>query len=191
MAYLLELEQGERRSIIGVVEKEKDAKKFLAGIPFVKRTRSAGYYRIRFADMPDLYDASYGNWHYAFSRFSWRPKENGGEIDLYMSEVSALDADCPAPRSVAGQTVVDGYSYANEDVAQAVQKREQLYGEARDFYRKKGLETSRSGLGSEDGEYVLAAGHFAFHLDPDTVAARESADSFEDFLKANAPETAR
>lgn len=169
MAYLMEMEQGERRSIIGVFQNEKDAKKFLAGIPFIKKVRGSDYYRIRFADLPELYDASSGNWHYTFSRFSWFPGENDGEIDLYLTEVSILDTDCASPTIVAGQTVVDGYSFPNEDIPNYIRRREQLYKETQAYYRKKGRKVTRSGLGSEDGEYVLVDGKFAFHLDPETV----------------------
>lgn len=182
MAWLLEFEQEERRSIVGIIENRRDAETFLAGIPFVRKSEDGEYDSICFEEIPELYTASYKNWRYVFSRSSWKPEEMGGEIEVSLTEVSRLDETCAEGTYVRGYTVVDGYSYPNEDVFEAVEKREKLFAEAKAYYESRGKEVARGALGSEDGEYVLISGEIAFHLDPETIEEWEKAGSFENWI---------
>ncbi len=193
MACLLEFEQNERRNIIGVFNSEENAHSFLAAIPFVRKKAEDGgaTYSIAFNDIPELCTVAYHGWQVVFSRFSYLPEKKGGEICINLIELSLLDTKAPENAGyTAGYTVLDAWSYPNSEISAAVSRREEIYRQAKEYYRKQGRSISRDGLGSEDGEYVLVSDRrnpalmqIAFTLDPDTIAEWIKAGNFENWVK--------
>ncbi|MEG1269651.1 MAG: hypothetical protein RSD35_10440, partial [Oscillospiraceae bacterium] len=186
------IQQGERRNIIGIFDELKNADTFLRNIPFIiKRKESYGIsYTIPFADLPELYIASYNNWRYVFSRCSYEPERDDDEIEVILTEVSEMDAAAPEVSFPKGDTRLDAYTFPNDEMQCEVEKRIALFEEAKAYYGQQGRAVERRGLGSQDGEYLLvseendpAQMRIAFLLEPQSTQARETADSFEDFLR--------
>ncbi|MGL4736757.1 MAG: hypothetical protein ACRCW2_04800, partial [Cellulosilyticaceae bacterium] len=83
-----------------------------------------------------------------------------------------------------GETVVDAYVFANNEVEDYITKREALYRETESYYNRKGLQVRRAALGSQDGEYVaLANNHILYLLDPSAVEIWEKSKDIEGFLE--------
>ncbi|MEG0767048.1 MAG: hypothetical protein RR482_04970, partial [Clostridia bacterium] len=194
MSYLLEINQEEIRNIVGIFDTLENAQAFLESIPFVKKTVDAygASYHMAFGDLPVLYTASYRGWQYVIGRDSYAPERQGNEISLDLMEITRLDATPPRDGTyVTGDTRLDAYSFPNDAIAQEIEKREALYSEAKAYYARQGRKVARSGLGSQDGEYVLVSEknkpkqmHLTFLLEPQSVEAREKAGNFEAFIQS-------
>ncbi|MEG1782333.1 MAG: hypothetical protein RR253_03685 [Oscillospiraceae bacterium] len=198
MSYLMEIQQGEQRNIVGIFDTLKNAETFLSGVPFiVKRKESYGVsYTIPFARLPELYIASYHNWRYVFSRCSYRAEGDGDEIEVVLTQVSEMDRASAVGSFPKGYTGLDAYTFPNDEMQREVEKRIALFQEAKAYYGEQGRRVERRGLGSQDGEYLLvseendpAQMRIAFLLEPQSTQAREKAESFEDFLRIIQSET--
>ncbi len=192
MSYLMEIQQGETRNIVGIFSTMENADTFLRSIPFItKRKESYGIsYTIPFVDLPELYVASYHNWRYVFSRCSYEPERDGDEIEVVLTEVSEMDTAIPEIAFPKGDTRLDAYTFPNDEVQCEVKKRIALFEEAKAYYGRQGRTVERGGLGSQDGEYVTVSDEhdptqmcITFLLEPQSTQAREKASSFEDFLR--------
>lgn len=192
MSYLMEIQQGETRNIVGIFDTMENADTFLCSVPFIsKRKESYGFrYIIAYVDLPELYVASYRNWRYVFCRCSYAPERDGDEIEVYFSEVSEMDTDIPKVAFSKGYTRLDAYTFPNDEVQCEVEKRVALIEEAREYYKLQGRTIELGGFGSQDGEYVTVSDehdptqmYIAFLLEPQSTQAREKASSFEDFLR--------
>lgn len=194
MSVLLEINQDEKRNIVGVFDSLENAQTFVESIPFVKKTVSEyrTEYTMAFKDLPVSYAASYGGWRYIIARDSYAPEDKYGEISLDLIELTRLDAP-PATEDafVEGYTSLDAYSFPNAEIASGIEKREALFLEAKEYFARQGRKVERDGLGTQDGEYVLVSEktdekqlYIAFLLEPQSVEAREKAGSFEAFVKS-------
>lgn len=194
MAILMETVQTDTWNTIGVFDSVETAEKFLAALPFASRNQdeTGTWWTLDYGRMPPLHTAYYNGWKVAFARASYRPLEQGGEIDVMLSPITCLDQPAPAEAAyVEGEVLVDAHLYLHSEVAQAVHAREMLFTEIADHFVAQGKRVSRAGLGSEDGEYALVTdpdssdeGELLIHLDPQTLALRVSSASITDFLKA-------
>ncbi|MEG0835819.1 MAG: hypothetical protein RR413_10285 [Christensenellaceae bacterium] len=192
MSYLMEIQQGETRNIVGIFATLENADNFLTSIPFIiKRNESYGItYTIPFADLPELYVAAYHNWRYVFSRCSYEPERDNDEIEIVLTELSQMDTATSEIAFPKGYTSVDAYTFPNDEIQREVEKRIALFKEAEVYFGRQGRRVERGGLGSQDGEYVLVSDennpkqmHITFLLEPQSIQAREKAKSFEDFLR--------
>lgn len=185
MAYLLKIEQFERSYDIGVFKSEESIYKFIESIPFVKKeVFSDNYinYFMNFKDIPDYYEVNYNNYIYIISKFSFIPDE--GEIYFNWREIHLWDEKESVKETfVEGETIVDAYSFSNNEVKSYIEKREELYKETKKYYESKGLKVTRNALGSEDGEYVeLLNGSILYLLDPRAVEIWEESKDIEEFM---------
>ncbi len=192
MSYLMEIHQDETRNIVGIFASKASADTFLTSIPFVeKHVEHYGVrYVIPFTKLPELYVAEHRNWRYVFSRCSYQPECDGGEIEITLTEVSDLDAEARDASFPKGSTRLDAYTFPNDKIQCEVEKRMALFEEARAYYGQQERAVARGGLGSQDGEYVMVAAkkdpsqmRIAFLLEPQSTAAREQSASFEEFLR--------
>lgn len=185
MAYLLKIEQFERSYDIGVFKSEESIYKFIESIPFVKKeVFSDNYinYFMNFKDIPDYYEVNYNNYIYIISKFSFIPDE--GEIYFNWRKIHLWDEKESVKETfVEGETIVDAYSFSNNEVKSYIEKREELYKETKKYYESKGLKVTRNALGSEDGEYVeLLNGSILYLLDPRAVEIWEESKDIEEFM---------
>ncbi|MVO70229.1 hypothetical protein GOD95_02065 [Paeniclostridium sordellii] len=185
MAYLLKIEQFERSYDIGVFKSEESIYKFIESIPFVKKeVFSDNYinYFMNFKDIPDYYEVNYNNYIYIISKFSFIPDE--GEIYFNWREIHLWDEKESVKETfIEGETIVDAYSFSNNEVKSYIEKREELYKETKKYYESKGLKVTRNALGSEDGEYVeLLNGSILYLLDPRAVEIWEESKDIEEFM---------
>ncbi|MFR8870827.1 MAG: hypothetical protein ACLVIH_12665 [Paraclostridium sordellii] len=185
MAYLLKIEQFERSYDIGVFKSEESIYKFIESIPFVKKevfTDNYINYFMNFKDIPDYYEVNYNNYIYIISRFSFIPDE--GEIYFNWREIHLWDEKESVKETfIEGETIVDAYSFSNNEVKSYIEKREELYKETKKYYESKGLKITRNALGSEDGEYVeLLNGSILYLLDPRAVEIWEESKDIEEFM---------
>ncbi|CEN92965.1 hypothetical protein [Paraclostridium sordellii] len=185
MAYLLKIEQFERSYDIGVFKSEESIYKFIESIPFVKKeVFSDNYinYFMNFKDIPDYYEVNYNNYIYIISKFSFIPDE--GEIYFNWREIHLWDEKESVKETfIEGETIVDAYSFSNNEVKSYIEKREELYKETKKYYESKGLKITRNALGSEDGEYVeLLNGSILYLLDPRAVEIWEESKDIEEFM---------
>ena len=185
MAYLLKIEQFERSYDIGVFKSEESIYKFIESIPFVKKeVFSDNYinYFMNFKDIPDYYEVNYNNYIYIISKFSFIPDE--GEIYFNWREIHLWDEKESVKETfIEGETIVDAYSFSNNEVKSYIEKREELYKETKEYYESKGLKITRNALGSEDGEYVeLLNGSILYLLDPRAVEIWEESKDIEEFM---------
>lgn len=185
MAYLLKIEQFERSYDIGVFKSEESIYKFIESIPFVKKEVFPDNYInyfMNFKDIPDYYEVNYNNYIYIISKFSFIPDE--GEIYFNWREIHLWDEKTSVKETfVEGETIVDAYSFSNNEVKSYIEKREELYKETKKYYESKGLKVTRNALGSEDGEYVeLLNGSILYLLDPRAVEIWEESKDIEEFM---------
>ena len=185
MAYLLKIEQFERSYDIGVFKSEESIYKFIESIPFVKKeVFQDNYinYFMNFKDIPDYYEVNYNNYIYIISKFSFIPDE--GEIYFNWKEIHLWDEkESTKETFVEGETIVDAYSFSNNEVKSYIEKREELYKETKEYYESKGLKITRNALGSEDGEYVeLLNNSILYLLDPRAVEIWEESKDIEEFM---------
>ncbi|CEJ73134.1 Uncharacterised protein [[Clostridium] sordellii] len=185
MAYLLKIEQYERSYDIGVFKSEESIYKFIESIPFVKKEVFPDNYInyfMNFKDIPDYYEVNYNNYIYIISKFSFIPDE--GEIYFNWREIHLWDEkESTKETFVEGETMVDAYSFSNNEVKSYIEKREELYKETKKYYESKGLKITRSALGSEDGEYVeVLNGSILYLLDPRAVEIWEESKDIEEFM---------
>ncbi|MCR1848890.1 hypothetical protein NSA42_06340 [Paeniclostridium sordellii] len=185
MAYLLKIEQFERSYDIGVFKSEESIYKFIESIPFVKKeVFSDNYinYFMNFKDIPDYYEVNYNNYIYIISKFSFIPDE--GDIYFNWREIHLWDEKESVKETfIEGETIVDAYSFSNNEVKSYIEKREELYKETKKYYESKGLKVTRNALGSEDGEYVeLLNGSILYLLDPRAVEIWEESKDIEEFM---------
>ncbi|WP_270505714.1 hypothetical protein [Paraclostridium sordellii] len=185
MAYLLKIEQFERSYDIGVFKSEESIYKFIESIPFVKKEVFPDNYInyfMDFKDIPDYYEVNYNNYIYIISKFSFIPDE--GEIYFNWREIHLWDEKESVKETfVEGETIVDAYSFSNNEVKSYIEKREELYKETKKYYESKGLKIARNALGSEDGEYVeLLNGSILYLLDPRAVEIWEESKDIEEFM---------
>ena len=185
MAYLLKIEQFERSYDIGVFKSEESIYKFIESIPFVKKEVFPDNYInyfMNFKDIPDYYEVNYNNYIYIISKFSFIPDE--GEIYFNWREIHLWDEKESVKETfIEGETIVDAYSFSNNEVKSYIEKREELYKETKKYYESKGLKVTRNALGSEDGEYVeLLNGSILYLLDPRAVEIWEESKDIEEFM---------
>ena len=185
MAYLLKIEQFERSYDIGVFKSEESIYKFIESIPFVKKEVFPDNYInyfMDFKDIPDYYEVNYNNYIYIISKFSFIPDE--GEIYFNWREIHLWDEKESVKETfVEGETIVDAYSFSNNEVKSYIEKREELYRETKKYYESKGLKITRNALGSEDGEYVeLLNDSILYLLDPRAVEIWEESKDIEEFM---------
>ncbi|CEN87627.1 Uncharacterised protein [[Clostridium] sordellii] len=185
MAYLLKIEQFERSYDIGVFKSEESIYKFIESIPFVKKEVFPDNYInyfMNFKDIPDYYEVNYNNYIYIISKFSFIPDE--GEIYFNWREIHLWDEKESVKETfIEGETIVDAYSFSNNEVKSYIEKREELYKETKKYYESKGLKITRNALGSEDGEYVeLLNGSILYLLDPRAVEIWEESKDIEEFM---------
>ncbi|CEO06575.1 Uncharacterised protein [[Clostridium] sordellii] len=185
MAYLLKIEQFERSYDIGVFKSEESIYKFIESIPFVKKEVFPDNYInyfMNFKDIPDYYEVNYNNYIYIISKFSFIPDE--GEIYFNWREIHLWDEKTSVKETfIEGETMVDAYSFSNNEVKSYIEKREELYKETKKYYESKGLKVTRNALGSEDGEYVeLLNGSILYLLDPRAVEIWEESKDIEEFM---------
>ena len=185
MAYLLKIEQFERSYDIGVFKSEESIYKFIESIPFVKKEVFPDNYInyfMNFKDIPDYYEVNYNNYIYIISKFSFIPDE--GDIYFNWREIHLWDEkESEKETFVEGETIVDAYSFSNNEVKSYIEKREELYKETKEYYESKGLKITRNALGSEDGEYVeLLNGSILYLLDPRAVEIWEESKDIEEFM---------
>ncbi|CEO22760.1 hypothetical protein [Paraclostridium sordellii] len=185
MAYLLKIEQFERSYDIGVFKSEESIYKFIESIPFVKKEVFPDNYInyfMNFKDIPDYYEVNYNNYIYIISKFSFIPDE--GEIYFNWREIHLWDEKESVKETfIEGETIVDAYSFSNNEVKSYIEKREELYKETKKYYESKGLKITRSALGSEDGEYVeVLNGSILYLLDPRAVEIWEESKDIEEFM---------
>ena len=185
MAYLLKIEQFERSYDIGVFKSEESIYKFIESIPFVKKEVFPDNYInyfMNFKDIPDYYEVNYNNYIYIISKFSFIPDE--GEIYFNWREIHLWDEKTSVKETfIEGETMVDAYSFSNNEVKSYIEKREELYKETKEYYESKGLKVTRSALGSEDGEYVeVLNGSILYLLDPRAVEIWEESKDIEEFM---------
>ena len=185
MAYLLKIEQFERSYDIGVFKSEESIYKFIESIPFVKKEVFPDNYInyfMNFKDIPDYYEVNYNNYIYIISKFSFIPDE--GEIYFNWREIHLWDEKTSVKETfIEGETIVDAYSFSNNEVKSYIEKREELYKETKKYYESKGLKVTRNALGSEDGEYVeLLNGSILYLLDPRAVEIWEESKDIEEFM---------
>ncbi|MEG0269185.1 MAG: hypothetical protein RR824_07440 [Clostridia bacterium] len=194
MSVLLEINQEEKRNIVGVFDSMENAQTFVESIPFVKKTVNeyGKDYTMAFKDLPVSHTVAYGGWRYIIARDSYAPEDKYGEISLDLLEMTRLDAPSPSAGAfVEGYTSLDAYSFPNTEMASGIEKREALFLEAKEYFARQGRRVERDGLGTQDGEYVLVSDktdekqlHIAFLLEPQSVEAREKAGSFEAYLQS-------
>ncbi|CEP90274.1 Uncharacterised protein [[Clostridium] sordellii] len=185
MAYLLKIEQFERSYDIGVFKSEESIYKFIESIPFVKKEVFPDNYInyfMNFKDIPDYYEVNYNNYIYIISKFSFIPDED--EIYFNWREIHLWDEKESVKETfIEGETIVDAYSFSNNEVKSYIEKREELYKETKKYYESKGLKVTRNALGSEDGEYVeLLNGSILYLLDPRAVEIWEESKDIEEFM---------
>lgn len=185
MAYLLKIEQFERSYDIGVFKSEESIYKFIESIPFVKKEVFPDNYInyfMNFKDIPDYYEVNYNNYIYIISKFSFIPDE--GEIYFNWREIHLWDEKESVKETfIEGETIVDAYSFSNNEVKSYIEKREELYKETKKYYDSKGLKVTRNALGSEDGEYVeLLNGSILYLLDPRAIEIWEESKDIEEFM---------
>ncbi|MBO3445263.1 MULTISPECIES: hypothetical protein [Clostridia] len=185
MSYLLKIEQYEKCYDIGVFESEESIYKFIESIPFVKKeVLSNDYtnYFFNFEDLPDYYEINYNNYLYVISKFSFVPGED--EIYFSWSEIHLWDKKIgPKETFIEGETIVDAYSFSNNEVKNYITKREELYKETKRYYKSKGLKVRRNALGSQDGEYVeLLNDSILYLLDPCAIEIWDKSKDIEEFL---------
>ncbi|CEP41757.1 hypothetical protein [Paraclostridium sordellii] len=185
MTYLLKIEQFERSYDIGVFKSEESIYKFIESIPFVKKEVFPDNYInyfMNFKDIPGYYEVNYNNYIYIISKFSFIPDE--GEIYFNWREIHLWDEKTSVKETfVEGETIVDAYSFSNNEVKSYIEKREELYKETKKYYESKGLKVTRNALGSEDGEYVeLLNGSILYLLDPRAVEIWEESKDIEEFM---------
>lgn len=185
MSYLLKIEQYERSYDIGVFKSEESIYKFIESIPFVKKEVFPDNYInyfMNFKDIPDYYEVNYNNYIYIISKFSFIPDE--GEIYFNWKEIHLWDEKESVKETfIEGETIVDAYSFSNNEVKSYIEKREELYRETKKYYESKGLKVTRNALGSEDGEYVeLLNGSILYLLDPRAVEIWEESKDIEEFM---------
>ncbi|WP_338558559.1 hypothetical protein QJR60_11305 [Paraclostridium sordellii] len=185
MAYLLKIEQFERSYDIGVFKSEESIYKFIESIPFVKKEVFPDNYInyfMNFKDIPDYYEVNYNNYIYIISKFSFIPDE--GDIYFNWREIHLWDEKESVKETfIEGETIVDAYSFSNNEVKSYIEKREELYKETKEYYESKGLKVKRNALGSEDGEYVeLLNGSILYLLDPRAVEIWEESKDIEEFM---------
>ena len=185
MSYLLKIEQYERSYDIGVFKSEESIYKFIESIPFVKKEVFPDNYInyfMNFKDIPDYYEVNYNNYIYIISKFSFIPDE--GEIYFNWKEIHLWDEKESVKETfIEGETIVDAYSFSNNEVKSYIEKREELYRETKKYYESKGLKVTRNAIGSEDGEYVeLLNGSILYLLDPRAVEIWEESKDIEEFM---------
>ncbi|MGL4738379.1 MAG: hypothetical protein ACRCW2_13090, partial [Cellulosilyticaceae bacterium] len=131
MCYLLKIKQDERTYDIGVFKSEETINQFVEGIPFVKKEMihdSYPDYYMKFEDVPDYYEVNYNNYLYVISKFSFIPSED--EIYFTWSKIHLWDQQIAKEKTlIEGETVVDAYVFANNEVEDYITKREALYRE--------------------------------------------------------------
>ncbi|MFR3558126.1 MAG: hypothetical protein ACLTUN_06270 [Paraclostridium sordellii] len=185
MSYLLKIEQFERSYDIGVFKSEESIYKFIESIPFVKKEVFPDNYInyfMNFKDIPDYYEVNYNNYIYIISKLSFIPDE--GEIYFNWREIHLWDEkESTKETFIEGETMVDAYSFSNNEVKSYIEKREELYKETKEYYESKGLKIRRSALGSEDGEYVeVLNDSILYLLDPRAVEIWEESKDIEEFI---------
>lgn len=193
MAVLLEIDQGERRHLIGVFASCATALNFLESLPFVvpQRDEWGTRYLLPYRLLPYAHVAHYKGHRYVFSRLSYLPERMEGEIEAVIRPLSLMDRPSRDGAYVKGQTLLDAYVFPNDSCHKELVRRHLVLQEARHHYAKQGLRVTISGRGTEDGEYVQvndragkAPGRIAFLLDPQTLLLRKKSHSFAEFLKA-------
>lgn len=188
MSYLLELQQEDRRYVVGIFESEETVHSFIELIPFVKKTVDKQEtftwinYTMRFEEMPEYFEISYNNYVYVLSKYSFVPGDN--VIDFIWYPVHQWDKKKVENKTyIEGMTTVDAYSIPNNDVEKYIKSREQLFEAGKAHYTKKGLSVTREGIGTQDGEYVLIEDSILYLLDAYAVDVWEKTKDFEQFLK--------
>ncbi|QYE99058.1 hypothetical protein [Paraclostridium sordellii] len=185
MSYLLKIEQFERSYDIGIFKSEESIYKFIESIPFVKKEVFPDNYInyfMNFKDIPGYYEVNYNNYIYIISKFSFIPDE--GEIYFNWREIHLWDEkESTKETFIEGETMVDAYSFSNNEVKSYIEKREELYKETKEYYESKGLKIRRYALGSEDGEYVeVLNDSILYLLDPRAVEIWEESKDIEEFI---------
>lgn len=185
MSYLLKIEQYEKSYDIGVFESEESIYKFIESIPFVKKeviSNDYTNYFFNFEDIPNYYEINYNNYLYVISKFSFVPGED--EIYFSWSKIHIWDKKTSLKETfIEGETIVDAYSFSNNEVKNYITKREELYKKTEKYYKNKGLKVRRNALGSQDGEYVeLLNDSILYLLDPCAVDIWDKSRDIEEFL---------
>ena len=192
MAVLLEINQGERRHLVGVFESRSTALAFLKRLPFVvpQRDEWGTRYLLPYRLLPYAHTAHYKGHRYVFSRLSYLPEQAAGEIEAIIHPLSLMDRPAREDAYVKGQTLLDAYVFPNTDCHGHLVRRYLLWQEARHHFAKQGKRVTILGRGTEDGEYVQVndrAGHepgrIAFLLDPQTLRLRQRSKGLAAFLR--------
>ncbi|MDD7402294.1 MAG: hypothetical protein SPK23_03055 [Eubacteriales bacterium] len=167
--FILELYQEDSSVDLALFESLEEGQAFVREIPGYEREEVEGftYEFIQPDQLPDYVEVVYNQHRVPFTRFMFPGQDR---IDINWKEVPNLSP--PGQGLVAGTTRVDAYSIDNADLQTYLEKREAAYQLAQAALTSRGLEVTRSFLGSEDGEAILyrtspqTDWHFLTHLDP-------------------------
>lgn len=170
--FILELYQEDSSVDLALFDSLEEGQAFVRKIPGYGQEEVEGfsYEFIQPNQLPDYMEVVHNQHRVPFTRFMFPGQDR---IEITWKEVPNLSL--PGQGLVAGATRVDAYSIDNSDVKTYLDKREAAYQLAQAALTSRGLEVTRSFLGSEDGEAILyrtspqADWHFLTHLDPSFV----------------------
>ncbi len=183
--FILELYQEDSSVDLALFDSLEEGQAFARKIPGYVREEVEGfsYEFIQPNQLPDYMEVVHNQHRVPFTRFMFPGQDR---IEITWKEVPNLSL--PGQGLVAGATRVDAYSIDNSDVKTYLDKREAAYQLAQAALTSRGLEVTRSFLGSEDGEAILyrtspqADWHFLTHLDPSFVESPDPEAYLTDVL---------
>ncbi len=182
--YIVEIQQFERRHVLGVFGKEQDAVQWIESLPFVEKETyqieemTFHDYSINLNKMKMYEEVEYHRYIIPFTKLMFDPSES---ITIFYYGVHNFDHVADEPTYVDSVTQVDAYMIPNEEVKNYIIAREKLYEEIVHYFEGKTVQ--RGGVGSEDGEYILVDDQFLIHLDPQSVEERSQVTSIEEYVK--------
>lgn len=191
MAYLLELVQEDRRSVVGVFGSEADVLSLVKRLPGLHSDANySDFYWLEPTEVPELTEIEHNGWLFPLCRASFSTYPSDGRIYVIWNEVQIFDETPPHARSYcAGTMSINGYTFGMEEGVDHVHAREKLFDEAKEHFVARGEILVREALGSQDGEYVAVlskedpeSSRLVFLLDLAAVHLRAQLPSFEEFL---------